>query len=71
MERTIRVGQYEIRLIARDQYNDYSVMYDYAVRVTHIPTRRERQWQVGSAGPRASDRILQAFETARAWAVRQ
>ena len=51
MTRTIRIGQYEIQLLARDQYNDYSVRYDYAVRVLHLPTQKARRWDVGSAGP--------------------
>jgi hypothetical protein len=41
-------GTFTVLLNARDQYNDYSVAYDYTVRVINTADGSRRSYDVGS-----------------------
>jgi hypothetical protein len=47
-------------LTARDQYNDYSVVYDYFVTVTSTDGK-SRQWSVGTNKARATQLYMHCY----------
>lgn len=68
--RTHRLGDYQVSIEARDQYNDYSVRFDFEINVIHVPTGKRRRFPAGF-GERPGTRTLGAYDTARDWARRQ
>jgi hypothetical protein len=67
MVRETQVNGYTITLERRDQYNDYSVAYDYRVTVCEGNCQYGKAWELGSGVSLANA----AFELCRSWACRQ
>lgn len=60
MTRQATIAGHKITLHARDQYNDYSVVYDYSLEVCEPGFSYGRTWALGTNEGRAR----QAFERA-------